>query len=89
MKINKILTAAVLSAVALTSQAAPSNQEIFDMMQDMKSEIKNLKKENSKLKGTVEEVAVATDEAIKAQVNLFNKTSLGGYGELHYNGLDD
>ena len=74
MKINKILTAAVLSAVALTSQAAPSNQEIFDMMQDMKSEIKNLKKENSKLKGTVEEVAVATDEAIKAQVNLFNKT---------------
>ena len=89
MKFNKILTAAVLSALTLTVNAAPTNQEIFDMMQEMKTEIKNLKKENSQLKGTVEEVAVATDEAIKAQVSLFNKTSIGGYGELHYNGLDD
>jgi hypothetical protein len=89
MKINKVITGAVLSALALTANAAPTNQEIFDMMQEMKAEIKSLKKENSKLKGTVEEVAVATDEAIKAQVSLFNKTTLGGYGELHYNNLDD
>jgi hypothetical protein len=89
MKINKVITGAVLSALALTANAAPTNQEIFDMMQEMKAEIKSLKTENSKLKGTVEEVAVATDEAIKAQVNLFNKTTLGGYGELHYNALND
>ena len=89
MNINKILAGAVLSALALSANAAPTNQEIFDMMQEMKAEIKSLKKENSKLKGTVEEVAVATDEAIKAQVSLFNKTTLGGYGELHYNNLDD
>ena len=89
MKINKVITGAVLSALALTANAAPTNQEIFDMMQEMKAEIKSLKTENSKLKGTVEEVAVATDEAIKAQVSLFNKTTIGGYGELHYNALND
>ena len=34
-----------------------------------------------------EDVADATDEAIKAQVKLSNKTTIGGYGELHYNNL--
>ena len=48
MKINKVITGAVLSALALTANAAPTNQEIFDMMQEMKAEIKSLKKENSK-----------------------------------------
>jgi hypothetical protein len=38
---------------------------------------------------SVDQVADATDEAIKAQVKLSNKTTLGGYGELHYNNLRD
>jgi hypothetical protein len=58
------------------------------MMQEMKKELKNLKAENNALKGTVEEVAVSTDEAIKAQIKLANKSHWGGYGELHYNNLE-
>jgi phosphate-selective porin len=61
----------------------------MQMMKEMKAEIADLKSENSQLKGNIDEVAVATDEAIKAQVSLFNKTSIGGYGELHLNKLSD
>jgi len=66
------------------------------MMQEMKEEMAELKKENESLKGEVEDVAgsvddvaTATDEAIKAQVKLSNKTTIGGYGELHYNAHRD
>ena len=65
-------------------------------MQEMKEQMADLKKENESLKGEVEDVAGsvdavadATDEAIKAQVKLSNKTTIGGYGELHYNNLRD
>tara|TARA_B100001250_G_scaffold381239_1_gene373385 strand:- start:132 stop:1235 length:1104 start_codon:yes stop_codon:yes gene_type:complete len=58
------------------------------MMQEMKQELKALKAENDALKGTVEDVAVSTDEAIKAQIKLANKKHWGGYGELHYNNLE-
>jgi len=92
VNIKKSLKGLVALAIAGTFSAnaiaAPSNAEIFDMMQDMKKELKNLKAENNALKGTVEEVAVSTDEAIKAQIKLANKSTWGGYGELHYNNLE-
>jgi len=92
VNIKKSLKGLVALAIAGTFSAnaiaAPSNAEIFDMMQEMKKELKNLKAENNELKGTVEEVAVSTDEAIKAQIKLANKSSWGGYGELHYNNLE-
>ena len=88
MNKKAILIASMLSA-SITSNAAPSNQEIMDMMLELKNEVKQLKSENKALKGEVEDVAVATDEAIKAQVKLSGKTTLGGYGELHANYIDD
>ena len=96
MKRN-VLTLAVLSALSVSALAnTPSNEEIMQMMKEMKEEIADLKKENESLKGEVEDVAGsvdavadATDEAIKAQVKLSNKTTIGGYGELHYNNLRD
>ena len=81
MNIKKSLKGLVALAIAGTFSAnaiaAPSNAEIFDMMQEMKQELKNLKAENNALKGTVEEVAISTDEAIKAQIKLANKSQLG------------
>ena len=92
MNIKKSLKGLVALAIAgsLSSAAvaAPTNAEIFEMMQEMKQELKNLKAENNALKGTVQEVAVSTDEAIKAQIKLANKSHWGGYGELHYNNLE-
>jgi len=88
MNKKTILIAALLTA-SITANAAPTNQEIMDMMLELKNEVKALKSENKALKGEVEDVAVATDEAIKAQVKLSGKTTLGGYGELHANWLED
>ena len=76
-------------AFAGSALAAPTNEEIMQMMQELKQEIADLKKENTELKGDVEDVYVATEEAVKAQVKLTNKYSWGGYGELHHNRLED
>jgi len=98
MNIKKnVLTLAVLSTLSVSAMAnTPTNEEIYQMMKEMKEEMAELKKENENLKGEVEDVAGsvdavadATDEAIKAQVKLSNKTTVGGYGELHYNTLRD
>ena len=90
MKINKkLITSAAMVAFAGSALAAPSNEEIMQMMQELKQEIADLKKENTELKGDVEDVYVATEEAVKAQVKLTNKYSWGGYGELHHNRLED
>ena len=94
---KKVLALAVLSALSTSAMAAdPTNAEIMQMMKEMKEQMADLKKENENLKGevsdvagSVDAVADATDEAIKAQVKLSNKTTLGGYGELHYNSLRD
>ena len=94
---NNVLTLAVLSTLSVSAMAnTPTNEEIYQMMKEMKEEMAELKKENESLKGevedvagSVEDVATATDEAIKAQVKLSNKTTIGGYGELHYNNLRD
>ena len=98
MNIKKsVLTLAVLSTLSVSAMAnTPTNEEIYQMMKEMKEEMAELKKENESLKGevedvagSVEDVAEATDEAIKAQVKLSNKTTIGGYGELHYNAHRD
>ena len=90
MRMNKkLITLAAILSTSLSAGAAPSNQEIMDMMLELKQEIKQLKNENASLKGEVEGVYVATDEAIKAQAKQATKTTIGGYGELHYNTLED
>jgi len=89
MKIkNNLIKAAVMVAIAGSASAAPSNEEIMQMMQELKSEIADLKQENRDLKGDVEDVYTATEEGMKAQVELANKTTIGGYGELHHNRLE-
>jgi outer membrane murein-binding lipoprotein Lpp len=89
MKIkNNLIKAAVMVAIAGSASAAPTNDEIMQMMQELKSEIADLKQENRDLKGDVEDVYTATEEGMKAQVELANKTTIGGYGELHHNRLE-
>ncbi|MFW5446793.1 MAG: porin, partial [Methylophagaceae bacterium] len=46
----------------------------------------NMAKEASE---TAEAVADATEEAAQAATIAANRTTIGGYGELHYNNLDD
>lgn len=85
----KKLIAVSLLTIFNSAQAAPTNEEIMEMMHELKKELAELRKENQKLKGEVEEVSIATDEAIKSKILLTNKSTFGGYGEMHGNWLDD
>ena len=76
--LKSLVTLAIAGSFSTGALAAPSNAEIFDMMQEMKKELQNLKAENNALKGTVEDVAISTDEAIKAQKILGILHLLGG-----------
>ena len=53
-KTSQLIITAFAVLVSLTAQSAPTNEEIMEMMMDLKQEIAELKKENQKLKGDVE-----------------------------------
>ncbi|MCX4187422.1 porin [Methylophaga sp. OBS4] len=111
MKFKRTLLATTLmTAMAAAQAASPSNEEIWQMLQEMKQQLnevkeqnQELKAENQNLKQKVEEtevtareaseaaeaMAVATEEAVKAVASKDSKTSIGGYGELHYNNLEN
>lgn len=110
MKFKRTLLAATLmSAMTATQAAAPSNEEIWQLLQEMKQELNSVKQQNEDLKAqnvelkqqveatevkaqeateAAEAVAVASEEAIKTAAAKDSKTSIGGYGELHYNNLE-
>ncbi len=110
MKFKRTLLATSMLLAGSAQAAAPSNEEIWKMLQDMKAQMseiqqqnQQLKSENAALKNQVtateqvaneaaeaaEAIAVVAEEAVKSSSNSFlNKTSLGGYGELHYNNIE-
>lgn len=111
MKFKRTLLATTLmAAVSATQAAAPTNEEIWQLLQEMKQELGAVKQQNQALKTqnedlkqqveateakaqeaseAAEAVAVASEEAIKTAAAKSSKTSIGGYGELHYNNLEN
>ena len=103
MKFKHTIIAASLMAAGTAANAAPSNEELWKMMQEMQQQMQQvqtqnqqLKAENADLKNKVEEteqaveaVVVATEEAASSPLFSGNRTSIGGYGELHFNNLED
>jgi phosphate-selective porin len=104
------LAATLMTAMSATQAAAPSNEEIWALLQEMKQELSSVKQQNADLKAqnealqdkveateakaqeateAAEAVAVASEEAMKTAAAQDSKTSIGGYGELHYNNLDN
>lgn len=77
-------------------------QKMQQQMAEVQQQNQDLKAENQTLKNkvdateqtareaseTAEALAVATEEAVKTASFNTNKTSIGGYGELHYNNLE-
>ncbi|MBT3505704.1 MAG: porin [Piscirickettsiaceae bacterium] len=103
VKFKHTIIAASLMAAGTAANAAPSNEELWKMMQEMQQQMQQvqtqnqqLKAENANLKNKVEEteqaveaVVVATEEAANSPLFSGNRTSIGGYGELHFNNLED
>jgi len=98
-----LLAGAVQAATPTNEEIWALLQDMKGQMDQVQQQNQELKAENDKLKSkveateqvareaneTAEAVAVATEEAaISAQV-LADRTTIGGYGELHYNNLED
>ena len=105
-----ILTGSLLVAVLPAYAVAPTNEEIWQKLQQIQEQLSEVQQQNKLLKAeneglklqvdsneklaqeateTAEAVAVATEEAVKNVSLKGNKMSIGGYGELHFNSLDD
>ena len=87
---NKKLLALVVGLnVSVAAQAeTPSLEQMWQLIQDQQDEI-------APLKGQLEETDVKTEATISA-VEQFSarpvassKTTFGGYGEVHYNNLEN
>ena len=99
------MAAAVTSAQAAPSNDEIWKKllEMQEQMTQVQEQNQQLKAENARLQDkveateivakeaneTAEAVAEATDEAVKAAASNNSKTTIGGYGELHYNNLND
>jgi regulator of replication initiation timing len=100
VKFKRTLIAASLMAAGTVATAAPTNEELWKMMQEMQQQMKDvqtqnqqLKAENANLKNKVEETEQAVEAVAEASEQssgpLFSgkNTTIGGYGELHFNNL--
>jgi len=87
------LTAALLSSLSAVA-AEPSNQELMELIKKQQAQIEQLKSMVEKNMQKVEETdnkVESTVEAIESTIshNSVNNTKIGGYGELHYNNIED
>lgn len=84
---------------SVVAQEAPSAEEMWQLIQQQQREIRELKSELRQTESKIEETDVkvdATAEAVETVVETIpgqsapqQDTHIGGYGELHYNNLDN
>jgi len=94
MKTKLSLIAAALFATLPAIAAEPTNQELLELLKKQQLEIEALKQQAKKTDEKVEETdskIESTAEAIESSMGMgsASKTHLGGYGELHYNNIED
>ncbi len=95
MKVKNIaLAVAGLLSVSSVYATEPTNQELLDMLKKQQAQIEALQKKLNKTANKVKQ----NDEKIETTVTVIeenisekvaNKTTVGGYGELHYNNIED
>ncbi|WP_444997676.1 porin [Aliikangiella sp. IMCC44359] len=91
----KFKLSAIAALIASTSvmAAEPSNKELLELIKKQQTQIEALKNKVEK----AEEKTAETDKKVEASVAAIeqnlggtnSKTSIGGYGELHYNNIED
>ena len=72
MKTRLLASAALIGATGAALAQAPTNAELYEIIQAQQSQIETLQGDNQ-----------------GGFSNPFSRTSLGGYGELHYNNIKD
>lgn len=88
-----ITTALVLALCTTTVQAEVSNAELLARLESMQQQIDELKLELAQTKDQTDETDAKVEavaevmESAPPQVVEASRTTIGGYGELHYNNL--
>ncbi|MBV1908716.1 MAG: porin [Kangiellaceae bacterium] len=93
---NKAIALAVASILSTSTvyAAEPTTQELMDMLTKQQSQIEALQKQLGKTDEKVKE----TDQKVESSVTAIEEslstksasnTTIGGYGELHYNNIED
>jgi hypothetical protein len=84
-----------LACTGMASAAAPTAEEMWEIIQQqqrtieaLQQSLSNTDKKVAETVETVEATADAVDEVVIQRAPV-SRTSLGGYGELHYNNLSD
>jgi hypothetical protein len=85
--------AAALLAISASAAATemPSQEEMWEIIQQQQREIEALKagqKENTEKVEAVVDVAEESQKTAAGAASWTENTQIGGYGELHYNNLD-
>ena len=83
----------VLLSVAFAVDAKPTLDEMYELIQKQAAEIASLKdglaENNAKTESTFTAVEESTSSPTAKLAEWATKTTMGGYGELHYNSLRD
>ncbi len=92
MKALHITLASLLLTTSQISQAAPSLEKMWETLQKQQQQIEKLSKENKQLSEQLEVQMEVTEKAASEQTSQHaskGKSSIGGYGELHFNSFED
>ena len=95
---KKILTTAIALSAVTTAQAAPSLDDMWELIQKQQAEIAQLKTQLTTTEQRVTETEVKAEATFAAVEEVTagpvakladwaDKTTIGGYGEMHYNNL--
>lgn len=93
--LNKALSGALVMSAAMTgvsAYSAPTQEEMWDLIQKQEKEIEALKKQQQETDEKVEAAADAIDSGSAGGSKASEwaaKTKLGGYAEHHYNNFDE
>ena len=93
MKMYPLTLAALLMTSSSLTLAAPTLEEMWETMQKQQQQIEQLSKENKKLSEQLEMSMDASEKAVQSQTQVAandtdSHSSIGGYGELHFNSID-
>lgn len=94
-----LIALALATTMPVMASKTPSMEQMWKLIQEQQKTLEAQKSEIARLKNTsqlneekIEATSVALEESDKSYGKAkewFNKTSIGGYGELHYNNLDN
>jgi len=91
-----LLAASITTATAASAAQLPTPEQMWEIIQSQQKEIEALKKgqqDNAKQAADADEKAEAAVVAVEetstgSRGNWADRTTIGGYGELHYNNID-